>query len=129
MNKEENILLQYQVRSKTTMGTRYYYFYAKTDIENYLNSKNIKYVRYAKDTALNRQQKRILETKDKEKFDLVEYKDYKILEKENQQLKEQLKQKEALIKKIENIFDDTNNSFSDGCDCRKIEKLLDNKGE
>lgn len=71
----------------------------------------------------------VLETKDKEKFDLVEYKDYKILEKENQQLKEQLKQKEALIKKIENIFDDTNNSFSDGCDCRKIEKLLDNKGE
>lgn len=112
MNKEENILLQYQVRSKTTMGTRYYYFYAKTDIENYLNSKNIKYVRYAKDTALNRQQKRILE-----------------LFRENKKLKEQLKQKEALIKKIENIFDDTNNSFSDGCDCRKIEKLLDNKGE
>ena len=111
MNKEENILLQYQVRSKTTMGTRYYYFYAKTDIENYLNSKNIKYVRYAKDTALNRQ-KRILE-----------------LFRENKKLKEQLKQKEALIKKIENIFDDTNNSFSDGCDCRKIEKLLDNKGE
>ena len=112
MNKEENILLQYQVRSKTTMGTRYYYFYAETDIENYLNSKNIKYVRYAKDTALNRQQKRILE-----------------LFRENKKLKEQLKQKEALIKKIENIFDDTNNSFSDGCDCRKIEKLLDNKGE
>lgn len=51
------------------------------------------------------------------------------LQQENQQLKEQLKQKEALIKKIENIFDDPNNSFSDGCDCRKIEKLLDNKGE
>lgn len=51
------------------------------------------------------------------------------LQKKNKQLKEQLKQKEALIKKIENIFDDTNNSFSDGCDCRKIEKLLDNKGE
>ena len=73
MNEEENILLQYQVSSKTTMGTRYYYFYAETDIENYLNSKNIKYVRYAKDTALNRKQKRILE-----------------LLKENQQLKEQL---------------------------------------
>lgn len=82
MNKEENILLQYQVRSKTTMGTRYYYFYAETDIENYLNSKNIKYVRYAKDTALNRKQKRILE-----------------LLKENQQLKEQLKQKEDVINK------------------------------
>lgn len=51
------------------------------------------------------------------------------LQKKNKQLQEQLKQKEALIKKIENIFDDTNNSFSDGCDCRKIEKLLDNKGE
>lgn len=123
MNKEENILLQYQVRSKTTMGTRYYYFYAETDIENYLNSQNIKYVRYAKDTALNRQQKRILELF-RENKKLKEQ-----LEKENQQLKEQLKQKEALIKKIENIFDDTNNSFSDGCDCRKIEKLLDNKGE
>lgn len=58
-----------------------------------------------------------------------ELKDVKKLERENQQLKEQLKQKEALIKKIENIFDDPNNSFSDGCDCRKIEKLLDNKGE
>lgn len=51
------------------------------------------------------------------------------LQKKNKQLQEQLKEKEALIKKIENIFDDTNNSFSDGCDCRKIEKLLDNKGE
>lgn len=48
---------------------------------------------------------------------------------ENKRLNERLKQKEALIKKIENIFDDPNNSFSDGCDCRKIEKLLDNKGE
>lgn len=71
----------------------------------------------------------LLDIYGKEKLDLVEYKDYKKLEKENQQLKEQLKQKEALIKKIENIFDDPNNSFSDGCDCRKIEKLLDNKGE
>lgn len=51
------------------------------------------------------------------------------IEKENKSLQSQLKQKETLIKKIENIFDDTNNSFSDGCDCRKIEKLLDNKGE
>ena len=51
------------------------------------------------------------------------------LEQENKSLQSQLKAKEALIKKIENIFDDTNNSFSDGCDCRKIEKLLDNKGE
>ena len=79
MNKEENILLQYQVRSKTTMGTRYYYFYAETDIENYLNSKNIKYVRYAKDTALNRKQKRILE-----------------LFRENKQLKKQLEEEESL---------------------------------
>ena len=44
---------------------------------------------------------------------------------EFENLQSQLKQKEALIKKIKNIFDDTNNSFSDGCDCRKIEKQLD----
>lgn len=47
------------------------------------------------------------------------------LSKENQQLKEQLKQKEAIINKIREIFEDCNNSFSDGCDCRKIEKLLE----
>ena len=58
---EENILFQYQVKSKTTIGIRYYYFYANTDIENYLNNKNIKYVRYAKDTALNKKEKRIRE--------------------------------------------------------------------
>ena len=64
---------------------------------------------------------------EKELNDVVDY--INELEQENKSLQSQLKQKEALIKKIENIFDDTNNSFSDGCDCRKIEKLLDNKGE
>lgn len=47
------------------------------------------------------------------------------LQQENQQLKERLKQKEAIINKIREIFEDCDNSFSDGCDCRKIEKLLE----
>ena len=71
---EENIIFQYQVKSKTTMGIRYYYFYGNTDIEYYLNNKNIKYVRYAKDTALNKKEKRIKE-----------------LRKENKRLKEEIK--------------------------------------
>ena len=58
---EENIIFQYQLKKRTKLGTRYYYFYATTDIENYLNNKDIKYVRYAKDTALNKQAKRIKE--------------------------------------------------------------------
>ena len=58
---EEIILFQYQVKTKSQYGTRFYYFYADTDIENYLNNKNIKYVRYAKDTALNKKEKRIKE--------------------------------------------------------------------
>ena len=99
MNKEENILLQYQVRSKTTIGTRYYYFYAETDIENYLNSKNIKYVRYAKDTALNRKQKRILE-----------------LFRENKQLKKQL-EKERKVRK-EAI------EFMKNCEFDKTDKYI-----
>lgn len=57
----EQILFQYQVNTKSQYGTRYYYFYADTDIENYLNNKKIKYVRYAKDTALNKKEKRIKE--------------------------------------------------------------------
>lgn len=57
----EEILFQYQVKTKSQYGTRFYYFYADTDIENYLNNKNIKYVRYAKDTALNKKEKRIKE--------------------------------------------------------------------
>lgn len=70
----EQILFQYQVKTKSQYGTRFYYFYADTDIENYLNNKKIKYVRYAKDTALNKKEKRIKE-----------------LFKENKQLKEDLK--------------------------------------
>lgn len=58
---EEKILFQYQVKTKSQYGKRFYYFYADTDIENYLNNKNIKYVRYAKDTALNKKEKRIKE--------------------------------------------------------------------
>lgn len=49
------------MKTKSQYGTRFYYFYADTDIENYLNNKNIKYVRYAKDTALNKKEKRIKE--------------------------------------------------------------------
>lgn len=90
MNKEENILFQYQVKSKTTMGIRYYYFYSKTDIENYLNDKNIKYVRYAKDTALNKKEKRIRE-----------------LFKENKQLKEKYiaieKERKTFLKHLDNV--------------------------
>ena len=58
---EDIILFQYQVKTKSQYGTRFYYFYADTDIENYLNNKNIKYIRYAKDTALNKKEKRIKE--------------------------------------------------------------------
>ena len=73
----EEILFQYQVKTKSQYGTRFYYFYADTDIENYLNNKNIKYVRYAKDTALNKKEKRIREL----------FKENKQLQQENQSLK------------------------------------------
>ena len=75
----EEILFQYQVKTKSQYGTRFYYFYADTDIENYLNNKNIKYVRYAKDTALNKKEKRIREL----------FKENKQLQQENQSLKQQ----------------------------------------
>ena len=71
--KEENIIFLYQVKKRTEFGIRYYYLYATTDIENYLINKGIKYVRYTKDTALNKQAKRIKE-----------------LFKENKQLKEKI---------------------------------------
>ena len=60
----------------------------------------------------------VLETKDKEKLNLVEYKDYEELEKENQQLKEQLQNisneflkydwktsnKEQIINQLESLY-------------------------
>lgn len=118
MNKEENILLQYQVRSKTTMGTRYYYFYAETDIENYLNSKNIKYVRYAKDTALNRQQKRILE-----------------LFRENKKIKEQLERSEKARKEAIDLCNKHIKEINDlhlriyPKEYYELLEILDNKGD
>lgn len=60
----------------------------------------------------------VLETKDKEKLNLVEYKDYEELEKENQKLKEKLQSisneflkydwktsnKEQIINQLENLY-------------------------
>lgn len=60
----------------------------------------------------------VLETKDKEKLNLVEYKDYEELEKENQKLKEKLQNisneflkydwktsnKEQIINQLENLY-------------------------
>lgn len=97
--KEENILFQYQVASKTQLGTRYYYFYAKTNIENYLKNKNIKYVRYSKDSAINEKEKRILE-----------------LFKENQQLKKQLEHyKTQEIERINKNLLDAENNYLESC--------------
>lgn len=87
---EEIILFQYQVKTKSQHGTRFYYFYADTDIENYLNNKNIKYVRYTKDTALNKKEKRIKEL----------FKENKQLKKENENLRETIKNDDLTINKL-----------------------------
>ena len=86
----EEILFQYQVKTKSQYGTRFYYFYADTDIENYLNNKNIKYVRYVKDTALNKKEKRIREL----------FKENKQLQQENQSLKDRIEKAIEYIKTI-----------------------------
>ena len=102
----EEILFQYQVKTKSQYGTRFYYFYADTDIENYLNNKNIKYVRYAKDTVLNKKEKRIREL----------FKENKQLQQENERLKNNNKilvtQKEEAYK-IANKEYEENQSLKD----------------
>ena len=66
----------------------------------------------------------VIETKNKEKIDLVEYKNYQELQQENEQLKEQLQQKEDIINKTKNWIDN-----HDVDDSWELLEILDNKGE
>ena len=44
--KADELLFEYQVRLRTLVGGyEYFYFYANTNIEKFLNKNNIKYVR------------------------------------------------------------------------------------
>lgn len=44
-DKKNELLFEYQVRLRTQCGYEYFYFYADTKIEKFLNKNNIKYVR------------------------------------------------------------------------------------
>lgn len=53
------MMFEYKVKAKHKLGYKEFKFYADTDIEEFLNRNNIKYVRNITDTIEHRQQEEI----------------------------------------------------------------------
>lgn len=53
------MLFEYKVRAKHKLGFKEFKLYADTDIEEFFNRNNIKYVRNMTDTVENKQQKKM----------------------------------------------------------------------